>query len=285
MLPGTVFLGFYDVFTKKILSSNINERFLIALDFCLVGILVLGVTAAFGLPEIKSGFWVAFSSTVFLNIFAIWFFTKAFQKEDVSLVSPIRLISPPLTLLTGFIILKENPSLYGIIGVLVTFFGLWILLNSTKKIKIFSFREIRKHTGVLYAIAGSISFAISLPFDKKATITSSAPFLIGLGFFLIGFGNLVIGFILSKNKKDFFYIPKIVRKFLFPYIIIHSIGAVLTMQAINYSLAAYTSSVKRLWSFWAIIFSGAILKEKNIGKKLIAALIMLAGIVLTVALG
>jgi len=59
----------------------------------------------------------------------------------------------------------------------------------------------------------------------------------------------------------------------------------LTTQALNYTLAAYAASVKRLWSFWAVILSGQILGEKDISHRLAATGIMLAGIVITSLFG
>ena len=61
-----------------------------------------------------------------------------------------------------------------------------------------------------------------------------------------------------------------------------SVGIVLTNQALNYSFAAYASSLKRLQAVWTIIIAGKFLKEKDMGQKIFATAIMLVGIMLTV---
>lgn len=66
---------------------------------------------------------------------------------------------------------------------------------------------------------------------------------------------------------------------------VHAAASILTYAAMQYSLAAYAASVKRLWPLWTILLSGALLKEGNIKKKILATVIMLAGIALTVILG
>ena len=67
--------------------------------------------------------------------------------------------------------------------------------------------------------------------------------------------------------------------------LIHSVSTYLTFTALSYALAAYAVSVKRLWSFWAVILSGHFLQERNIDRKLIATVTMLGGIALIVFFG
>ncbi len=281
MVPGTIFLGFSDVLGKKILSADINEHLMISIGFGGVGIIASSMLFFTGIPDIREGFWGALAGTVFLNIFAQWFFLKAFKKEEASLVSPLRLLSPPLTLLTGLIILGEKPGLFGILGVLTTFVGLWFLLTEGSGIRRISVAGLLRRPGLLYGIAGALAFAVSLPLDKKAVVASSAFLFIALAFLVIAAGNFLIGWSLAESRRTFYTIPKETARWLPLYILALAGGALLTVQALNYAFVAYASSVKRLWSLWAILFSGAFLKEKHIGRKLIGAGIMLSGIALT----
>ncbi|MEQ1499895.1 MAG: EamA family transporter, partial [Parcubacteria group bacterium] len=64
--------------------------------------------------------------------------------------------------------------------------------------------------------------------------------------------------------------------------LLNSVGVVLTNQALNYSLVAYASSIKRLQVLWTIILSGKILEEKQIRRRLLSAIIMFMGILLSI---
>ncbi len=281
MVPGTIFLGLGDTFIKRLLNTGMSSEFLVGFNFLFVGVVGLSISVVAGIPDLQPGFWAACMTTVVINIFAQLAFYKAFQRGEASFVSAMRLITPPLVLITGFFILGEKPSVLGVIGVLTTIAGLWFLVGESFEREM-PLRERIRQPVFLYALAGAVGFAFSFPFDKQAVMASSAIFFIGVAFFLVGVGNLLLGYLTAPDRKRFFHIPREALRILPFSLPVHVLGSFMTIQALNYSLAAYASSVKRLWSFWGVLFSGAILKEKNIGKKLWAVVIMLAGIVLTV---
>ena len=286
MIPGTFFLGLNDVLVRKVLrSGKANSQLLAAYSFFSVGILLSPFLALTGLPELKSGFWTAIIIMSSLNIFAQWAWYTAFKKEEASLISPLRLITPPLVIVTGFLALNERTTIPGALGILLTVFGLWILLQSEAVFKETRLRDVIKRPGVLLGIWGAVSFAISFPFDKKAVVASSGLLTAVIAFLAVGLGNAFIVYLRKfreeKPSLDF----KNNWRILALMSVVHSIAAFLTFQALNYSLAAYAASLKRLWSFWAVLLSGRFLKEKNIGKKLLATVIMLGGIAITIFFG
>lgn len=286
MVPSTFFLGLYDVLIRKILRQGVNEGILLGTVLVCSGITLGIISALVGLPEIKPGFWIAFVLTAALNTFSQLVWYKAFKREDASLISPLRLLTPPLVLLSGFFVLNETPTFWGAVGVLITVVGLWFLLQSEAVFKQISFGMVIRKPGVLFGLAGAVGFAISFPFDKAAILNSSALFFSAFAYLVIGLANLAIVFVMNDTG------PANLIKGLMPvkkelpfFILFHTLGGFLAFQALNYALAAYAASVKRLWSLWAVILSGKILEEQNIFKKTIASLLMLGGIALTVFLG
>lgn len=286
MVPGTFFLGVNDILIRKVLRlGKVNEQFLLAANYLISAALLSLVLLITGRPSIQPGFWGALVATVILNTFAQWAWYTAFKKEEASLIAPLRLLTPPLVIVTGFLILGEKPSIMGAIGILTTILGLWILMRSESKLQSQSLRATLKRPGVLLGLYGALSFAISFPFDKKIVATSSPLFAVTLAFFAVG---VISGLIwIAKNfrpqeaaaktefnKTAFIAIP-----------LIQCVAALLTYGALNYSLAAYAASVKRLWSLWAVILSGRFLGEKNIKAKLLATFIMFVGVLITVFLG
>ncbi|MFA5838567.1 MAG: DMT family transporter [Candidatus Paceibacterota bacterium] len=285
ILPATVLLGAYEVLIKKLLNTGINERFLLSLIFGFAGVIILIVSSIVGFPEIKDGFLIAFIGTSVLNTFAMWFWYRAIQQENVSIISPIRLISSPLILLTSFFILGEKPNIWGIAGVFIIVVGLWLLLDTRIEIKKVSFKKIAKYSGIWFAFLGAILFAFSFPLDKQAVVSSSSLFSASLVFITVSILNFIIGYITSKNKNKFCIIPKSVG-FLLPLIIlVFAVGSVLALESLNYSLAGYASSVKRLSVLWAVIFSGVFLQERKYEKRIMATIIMLLGLFLMVFFG
>lgn len=190
MIPGTMFLGLNDVYIKKMLSTGINEKVLLPLGFLTVGILLSVVAVLVGLPEIKPKFWPAISATILLNFFAQKAWYHAFKKREVSLISPIRLLTPLLVLGSGWLILGESPSFLGGFGVVTTIAGLWLLLTSEQSSNKISFFTMCKQNGVGYAFFGAILWAFSLPFDKEAVINSSS--ILFSGFISLALGVIFL---------------------------------------------------------------------------------------------
>lgn len=286
MIPGAFFLGIYDVLTKKILKQQIPEGLLLGLTFTISGVILSLISRLAGYPLIKSAFWPAFGVTVLLNIFGQLAFYKAFKREDVSVISPLRLLIPPLVLLTGFFILRETASFWGIVGVGTTILGLWLLFNFQAGFTRRPFVKIISSPGVLWGLAGALSFSISFPFDKKAVINSSGLFFSGAAFFAIGVISLLIA--IAANRKQNSVAIKILwreKKTFVLNLVCFILGGFLTIYALNFALAAYASSVKRLQSLWSVILSGRILKEGNIPRKLAATIIMLIGVLITILFG
>jgi len=285
IIPATVLLGIYDTLARKILKTGLDPRIVLAITFCFSGLLLFIVSLIVGFPEINPGFWKFFTATVLMNTFAQWFWFKAFAKEDASLISPFRLISPPFMIVAGLVFLGEKTSLFGAVGIFITVLGMFFLLHEEALIENKSFFEIIKRPGVLFAIIGAISFAITLPLDKGAIVRSSALFFSGIAFFSVGFLNILISLLFKEwDRKIISKLGKIKKEFPI-FIIIHAFGTFLAMEALNYALAAYAGSVKRLTSLWAVLIGGKFLKEKNIFRKAMATIIMLAGIAVTLLFG
>ena len=283
MLSGTFALGISDVLRRKYLKDGLNDQALLVITLFFTGVLLLPVLILVGLPEIKDGFWSAVAITVFLNLISQNLFIRAFKFSEASLIAPLRLIIPPLVILTGFLFLNERPSLTGIGGIFITMTGLWFLLGGGKHSEQQSRFLWLKDKGILYGLIGSVLFATSFPFDKIAVVQSSALFATFLIFTSLGLLTFLFN-IIRERKFAFIVIESFTQHFKASGLIsiFSSIGIVLTNQALNYSLAAYASSLKRLQALWTVIIAGKFLEEKEMGRRLLASVLMFLGILLSV---
>ena len=284
MFFGTFAIGFSDVLRRKYLLTGIPENVFLTLSLLGTASILCVVIFITGIPDIEKGFLTAFVSTVFLNLISQYLIIKAFKLSEVSLIAPLRLIIPPLVIASGFLVLKEVPSLLGVVGIALTVIGFWIFFlieynTSTGEIM----RRIFLDKGARYGLCSSILFAASFPFDKKIVVTSSALFSVAATLSALG-----LIFLLLFTLFDRSFIKNCVRTLkTFPMPILYisawsAFGATLTFQALNYSLAAYASSLKRLQVLWTIILAGRFLKEKNAKRRFFASIIILSGIMLSV---
>ncbi len=280
MLSGTFVLGYNDILRKKYLVAGVHEQALVIAPFLLSGAMLLTICALTGLPHLYAPFWPVFSATVALNIVSQYLFIHAFKASDASTIAPLRLIIPPLVIVTGFIFLNEKPDAQGVLGILTTVIGLWILLFADKQK---SFKHVLKDRGILMGLAGSVLFAISFPLDKQAVLLSSGLFFAGAISFAVGLCTLLLIQIRERGFAGHMLTELKQRPAAFALLsVTWGIGAFLTNEALNYSLAAYAASFKRLQALWTVVLSGHFLGEKGLTRKLFATVIMLAGIAITV---
>ncbi len=287
MAVGTFFLGAQDVVQKKYLRDGMDDQLLLGVSWTLAGFLLLPILWAVGIPEMKSGFWPAIGAGVFLNSFSQNIFIRAFKLAEASLVAPLRFITPVLVILTGFFILGEMPSWGGVLGVSLTLFGLGFFAWQENKFIYWrgAASNTSRNKGFLLGILGSVLFAFSLPFDKKAVVTSSALFMVVISLLSVGVITLIWnGFIKKDFRSGILVGVKAWKKPLFLMALLGAAGTFLVNQALSYTLVFYAASIKRLWSFWTVILAGRFLEEK-IGWRLTATIIMFLGIVITAYFG
>lgn len=281
MVSGTLLIAFEDIFLKKNLTAGLPERLMLVLNWGGAGVLFALILPLFGLPEIKSGFWSALSITLLLNIIGQYFWYRAFNLSQVSLIAPMRLLIPVFVLGTGFLILGEVPTQGGFIGLIITIMGLFLLMLSEEA----DLRQtIFSDSGIRFAYLSVLCFAVSFPFDKKAVVLSSPIFFATLMFLSVGLIQLII-FLSRDQFKNYYRLLHFQRKSLFYNIFFKATGGFLTIFSLQFALVSYASSIKRLQSLWTVILSGRFLGEKNIGRRVLATVVMLLGVATTVIFG
>ena len=287
MLVGTLVLGINDVQKKKFLLDGINDQLLLGFSWFLGGLFLFLVVAAVGIPQIRDGFWTALAATMFLNVISQIVFIRAFKLADASLIAPLRLITPPFVIITGFIVLGEVPTAGGVAGIFLTVYGLMTLLSPGKHFSISAMKSyIMSERGVQLGLLGSFLFALSFPYDKQTVLASSGIFATAMRMSSVGI--LVLGLNAALNRRFLREAIPAVKQWSMPLLSVSAVSAVgdfLTTQALAYSLAAYAASLKRLWPFWTIFLAGRFLKEKHITQRLAATAVMFIGIIIMVVLG
>lgn len=284
MLPATLLLGLHDVLTRRTLKTGVHEQFLLGVTLLSSGLCQLIAACALGFSEFREGFWFAFTVSLILNIFGQLFWYRAFQREEASTVAPLRLLTPPLVLVSGFFVLGEAPTLWGALGVLVTIFGFWWFFYGEARYDRISFFSMLKKSGVRWGILGALFFAASFPFDKRAVVASSALTFGGVIFLSIGLVSLMLWWVTSASH-DFKSEWNRIARMLPVFVATHAVGVVLSLEALRYAFAAYAVSVKRLSALWAVVLSGVLLKESHIQHKALATSIILGGVAVTILLG
>lgn len=277
MIVGTLCLGYSDVQRKAFLSRGSDDHVVLCLLFLGVG-LVLGIASLIvGVPPIAPVFWTAALGTILLNLVSQDLFMRALALNDVSLIAPLRLVTPLLVIVTGFLFLREVPSVWGVVGITITVGGLYLLLSSA-----FSPRHLLRR-GVVYGLVASVLFAFSFPLDKIAVASSSALFMTAFIFSAIGIVTACMQWGRDRSFPRRLAAAAVAEPgATASLIIVGSAGFLLTNQALTYTLVAYAASFKRLQAVWAILFARARLGERETVRRVAATAVIFGGIMMTI---
>lgn len=286
MIPGTLLLGFYDVGMKKLLLRGLGEQVLLGVGFSGAGLLLLFALPFFGIPSIAPAFWGAFFTASVLNLFGQFAWYRAFKYGEVSFIAPLRVLTPILIIATGFLFLSEAPSQNGFLGIALTLVGLLLLLGFQGGAFFSSLKASFTSKGFLWGIFAVFAFSFSFPLEKKAILASSTLLFSACMFLLVGVVSAFLSFLFDREKtRNGLRLVSRHKGFVFGWILALAGGGFLVNHALNFTLAVYAASVKRLQALWGVLLGGAFLKEGNILFKVTATLIMLSGIAITVIFG
>ena len=170
----SAFLGAtIDTISKKILKNNNEYMVLWARNAFTLPFLFL-ILIFFSIPEIDNKFWIALAITLPLEIFLAILYIKAIKITDLSLSIPFLSFGPIFTIITSFLILKEFPTIYGFIGIILITIGAYFLNFEKIKINLFQpFKSIIKEKGSLFMLIVSLISAIVITIEKIGIISSS----------------------------------------------------------------------------------------------------------------
>lgn len=278
-LGGALCNAGYSLAIKRLLKE-IDLKLLVAGTNLTASILLLLFSWLYGFPSIGQTFWSAASATIAINIFATLLYFKALDSSDISLVMPMLCFTPTFLILTSYIILREVPTMYGILGICLIVGG---SIGLTVHIQGNPFKNtgknfLKTHKGIIYMIITAFLFSIAVNFDKEIVLQSDVLFSSG---FVLGILGIIFFIWYFLEKKSVCGISRNA-----PSIIIA--GVILTGEAITIN-AAYTSmlvpyviSVKRLSILFCILAGGIALQETDMKKRLLFGLIMVGGTILII---
>lgn len=266
---------------KKVGSISVN---LIRLIFALILISIYNLfSRGMILPIDATGstwLWLTFSGIIGFVIGDLFLF-QAFVEVGSRISMLIMSTVPPITAITGFIIMKEKITTLGLAGMIITIVGIALVIltknPNDKKIKL-----SHPIKGLVYAFIGALGQAFGLVFSKFG-MGSYDPFAatqIRIIAAIIGF-SIVIS--ITRNWSKVFSAFKDMRAIKF--ISIGSIfgpfmGVSLSLLAVQNAPTGIVSTITSITPILLIPVSIFVFKEKIFPKEIFGAIITLFGVTL-----
>ncbi|MCD6414487.1 MAG: DMT family transporter [Candidatus Diapherotrites archaeon] len=243
--------------------------FTFAIPFGLLAVLITGV------PEIGPYFIPAIIVDALLLVVAVTLYMKAISSTDLSLVLPMASFTPVFMLISGPLVLREMPSLVGLIGILGVVSGAYIL--SVRHIKyglLAPFRALFKERGVPLMLVVAFLWAFSGVVAKLAVTQSSPAFAFFSDYTICALiltpALLLTGKLSGKTIKANWKILPLIGFLLF----LTDLGL---FYAFTLTLAVNAIAIKRLSVLIGSIYGFTFFKEKDIVWRLLGSIIMVAG--------
>ncbi|MEX0772123.1 MAG: EamA family transporter [Balneolales bacterium] len=230
------------------------------------------------IPELNGAYaWALFIGGS-INTLSIFLYMKAIQASDLSITVPMVTFTPLFLLFTSPLILGEYPSLQGLLGVLLTVLGSYMLnIKQRRQGFMAPFKALLLETGprIMLGVAFIWSFTANI---DKIGVQNSSPIFWAIS--MTCFASVaLLPFMLIYSKQTFRQMS-LQLKTLMPLGLFNALTLVVQMTAINIALVTYVVSIKRgstvLSVFWGHFFLG----EKGLKERLLGVSIMVAGVFL-----
>lgn len=205
-------------------------------------------------------------------------FFRAMQVSPISLCMPYISFTPVFLIVTGYLMLGELPARVKLIGVLLIFVGSIVMHR-----QLFTagwlepFKAIWRERGCFYMLVVGFINAITNPIDKKLVGMTDA-FTQGCSF---GIGMVVFFSVLALARgADTGKVIRAVPGWAMLAGALEAVALLFQLSSHNYIDVVITISIKRAGIILTVLLGWLVFKERDIGDKLIAASVMLVGVLI-----
>lgn len=251
---------------------NVWGRFTFLLPFAFIACLVSGW------PEIKPGFYLwclAFGICQTLSTLAL---SKALKLSQISLVTALWKVSLLILLGMGLLI-GERPSALGVVGVLLSASGVYLLNVRSARVSLLApLRVLFTDRGQRYTLLAALLYAPSVITIKKAILASNTA--VGTFGTYLAASLVVTPLALTTSAAHFKAVPRYWKEF----VALGVFAALTTLsqgKAYTLTLSSYVEAVKQIEILFAMGIGVVAFGEgQKVKESALGAVVMLIGMVM-----
>ena len=268
-----------DLYTKKSYDKHVFLWWFVVTGTIMFSPLFIYSIWKEGIPDAKGFMILAGASFIHLTYWIL--LAKCYEHGDLSHVYPIIRSAPALVLIFSVVILKENVSIFGALGVLFIVVGTYAINLTTFKIRgwLKPFQLARKD-GITRIAFLTVFFVAGYTIIDKIGVSNVEPlsYLLFLDIIVLTLYTIYIAKTKSmdsiknewRKNKNSIMLNGILGK----------LGYLLMLIAFTRERVSYLVSLRQLSVVIAVILGGHILKEKNFGIRATASAMIFIGAIL-----
>ncbi len=276
-----------NVFQKQLAQRGANPFVIIAVTHAMLTLAALPVLAGVGWGPPAPGFWTSMGVCMVLAVVGNALLVYALRAGDLSVLGPINAYKSVLSLGLALILLGEVPTVFGSAGVFLILAGSYFVIDRVPgEPRESAFRSFFQDRGIQLRLAALAFSATEAVFLKRAILHASplTTFLfwsiLGLPVALIAVAFLPRGTCGQEARRFGQCWPTYLWLALTTGLMQAATLFTFGRMQVGYSLALF-----QLSTLISVFLGYRYFAERNIRRRLIGSLIMVAGAMLIVSLG
>lgn len=266
---------FSNVLQKQITQKGQHPLFINLATYILLAFISVFLIFDISIQSLDAEFWIYSIAGGITGALGNGFIVKALEKGDLSVLGPINAYKSIVGMLFAFIIIREVPNIWGLMGMGFIIIGSYFVLDTTEEK--FSWQQF-KSPAIQYRLAALVLTGIQAVLDKKVIEHSNLEIAFaGWSIFGAGFSFVFILFTKVSIQKEFKIVDRaiLVKYFL----LVLTVG--LMLASTNYTLShmpvGYALALFQLSILLSVVLGYRFFNELHLFKKLMGATIMVIG--------
>lgn len=272
-----------NVFQKQLAARGGEPLAIIAATHGILAIVLLPLLFSLPLGELTTAFWGSLLAAVLLAVAGNATLVAALRSADLSVLGPINAYKSVLSLLLAAVLLGEVPTLPGLAGVMLIVWGSYFVIDrSPGQTRRSAFREFTRDRGVRLRVAALACTATEAVFLKRALLLSS-PLTTFVLWAVLGFPIALSA--LASMRTSVAADATRWRGEWGTYVALAATTGLMqltTLLTFATLQVGYALALFQLSTLLTVYLGHRYFEEQNVGRRLLGAVIMVAGAILIV---
>jgi drug/metabolite transporter (DMT)-like permease len=244
---------------------------------------LLPFTAGFvlwqGIPPLQPGFWFYVVLFGVSQTAATLSLAKALRLSDISIVTALWKLSLLFLVVFAFLSLGEKPSLLGLVGILISMVGVYLLNVQKSRVSVWApLRELFVDRGLRYTLLSAALYAPTVVLIKQIIVRSDAYFANLMAY--LAASLIILPLALWRSATHFVQIPRHWSSFI-GMGLFACLASVCHSLAYQLTLTSYVEAAKQAEVLFALGIGYLVFQERaRVRAILPGSLIILLGMVL-----
>ncbi|MEI7732799.1 MAG: EamA family transporter [Verrucomicrobiota bacterium] len=276
-----------NVFQKQLAQRAANPVFIIGVTHALLTLMVLPFMGGMWAVKLGSAFWTNMAICAVLAVVGNVLLVYALRSTDLSVLGPINAYKAVLSLGLGVFLIGEIPTAFGLVGVLLILAGSYCVVDrAPDQPRGDAFVQFFRERGVQLRFAALVFSATEAVFLKRAVLHSS-PVITFCFWSILGLPVATAAIVVLLSGEVGQEIRRL-RQHWRTYVWLAMTTGLMqltTLLTFGKLQVGYSLALFQLSSLISVFLGYRYFRERNIRRRLVGAVIMVAGAALIVALG